>query len=176
MNPRSSSTSNSSLGSGWGYGPLLVIAGWMIASLAVIDVFINLAFVYPRDPKVLTPTRLQQYFEYGRSAEGALRRMTRANRDDTAPITLAGWYDPLIATQWAASGLVPLTAKPDKPVVTIYGASHSVRLAAALGRVSKDLISRSIGAPGATPTGPMALISATAGRDQRCRRAHVQCE
>ena len=151
MSQHSSYTSSSSLAFGWRVAPLLVIAGWMIASLATIDVFIDFAFPYPRDPKVLTPTRLQQYFEYGRSAEGALRRMTRADPATTAPITLAGWYDPLLATQWGVSGQVPLTAKPDKPVVTIYGASHSVRLAAALGRVSKDLISRSVGAPGATP-------------------------
>ncbi len=152
MNLRSSSTSNSKLGSGWNYWPLIVIAGWVIAILVAIDVFFNFAFAFPSDPKVLTPSRLQQYFEYGRSAEGALIRMTRPSRFETAPITLAGWYEPRVSTEWAAPSTVASgRAKLDRSIVTIYGGSHAVRLASALGRVSKDLTSRSVGAPGATP-------------------------
>jgi hypothetical protein len=153
---RSSSTFSSKpargLGPGWRFFPLLVIACWATAGLAAIDVFINIVFAYPTDPTVLTPSRLQQYFEYGRSAEGALTRMTRPERSATAPITLAGWYEPLRSTgSQERPGSGSAGSEPEKPVVTIYGGSQSVRLANALGRVSKDLAWRSIGAPGATP-------------------------
>jgi hypothetical protein len=154
VNQRNSSISSSrlGLGSGWNYWPLIVIAGWAILGLIAIDVAINIAFAFPSDPKVLTPSSLQQYFEYGRSAEGALIRMTRPSRLETAPITLAGWYDPLVSTGPATrSTSTSEDPNPHKPVVTIFGGSHSVRLANALGRVSKDLTWRSVGAPGATP-------------------------
>ena len=68
--------------------------------------------------------------------------MTRLDRSETAPITLAGWYDPLEPTEKRAS--------PDASIITFYGASHTVRLADALGRISDRMAPRIIGAPGAT--------------------------
>jgi hypothetical protein len=113
---------------------------WILSGLVVIDVLINVVFAYPSDPKRI-PSTLQLYFDYGRSVEGKLRRETRANPADTAPITLAGWYDPLVA------GEPP--ANPDKQIVTIYGMSHAVRLGQALNRVSNMFAARTVGAPGA---------------------------
>src|SRR3546814_20927421 len=49
------------------------------------------------NPRNLSPSRLALYFDYGRSMEGRLRRATRSDPDATAPITLAGWYEPLTA-------------------------------------------------------------------------------
>ena len=108
----------------------------------MLDVFINLAFPYPTDPKVLNPSGLQLYFDYGRSVEGKLARMTRPDRGETAPITLAGWYDPLEVQQ--------LVTSPTNPVITFYGMSHTVRLAHALARVSDRFNPRIIAAPGAS--------------------------
>jgi hypothetical protein len=123
--------------------PLIFLIAWTFLSLGIIDVFINFTFAYPKDPKVTNPARLQLYFEYGRSAEGQLSRMTRRDRSDTAPITLAGWYDPLIAAEGRA--------KPGSEIVSFYGGSHSAKLANAFDRVSDRFSFRSIGAPGATP-------------------------
>jgi hypothetical protein len=120
---------------------LIFLAMWTFLGLAAIDLSINYIFAYPAEPKVLNPSRLQLYFEYGRTAEGQLWRMTRPDRSETAPITLAGWYDPL-----PTEG--PSIA--DGSTVTFYGASHTVRLARALGRISKQLVPRVVGAPGAT--------------------------
>jgi hypothetical protein len=111
-------------------------------SLVLIDVLISVVFAYPNDPKRV-PSALQLYFDYGRSVEGKLRRETRANPAETAPITLTGWYDPLEVGE-------PL-ANPEKQVVTIYGMSHANRLGQALNRVSNQFAARSVGAPGATP-------------------------
>jgi hypothetical protein len=123
--------------------PMVFLAAWTFFGLAIIDLFINFVFAYPSDPKITNPSRLQQYFEYGRSAEGQLSRMTRQNRSETAPITLVGWYDSISPVEGPP--------KPNSFIVTFYGASHTVKLAQALGRVSNKFSPRSIGAPGATP-------------------------
>lgn len=115
---------------------------WVALWLVILDVGVNVAFAYPNDPKNLRPSPLALYFDYGRSMEGRLRRVTRSDREFTAPITLAGWYDPLVA--------VERPAKPGATEVTIYGMSHAVRLADALQATSTKYQARSVGAPGAT--------------------------
>src|SRR5664280_25927 len=120
----------------------LFLGAWVIIGLVVIDTLINVVFSYPSDPKVINPSQLRSYFDYGRSQDGKLRRMTRSDKTQTAPITLAGWYDPLEIWE-------PATDSNSK-VVTFYGMSHAVNLAHALGRVSDRYVPRGVGAPGAT--------------------------
>jgi hypothetical protein len=115
---------------------------WMLAGLGLLDGAVNLLFPYPSDPKATGASTLQLYFDYGRSTEGKLRRATRASRDQTAPITLAGWYRPLEVYR-PGEGEKGAT-------VSFYGMSHSVRLAEALERTSSRYSARSVGAPGAT--------------------------
>jgi len=114
---------------------------WIIVGLAVIDISINVLLAYPSDPKVTNPSQLRLYFEYGRSTEGQLARMTRPDRSKTAPITLPGWYDTLEVTEFPE--------KMPNSIVTIYGMSHAMRLGRALGRTSGRLTPRIVGAPGA---------------------------
>jgi hypothetical protein len=113
-----------------------------LAGLAAIDAVVNLAFAYPDDPKVTQVDQVTAYFEYGRSIEGKLARITRVDPAETAPITLAGWYQPLTSRM--------IGGEKAGPVVTFYGMSHSVRLAEALARTTNRYESRSVGAPGAT--------------------------
>jgi hypothetical protein len=142
MNQRSSSTSSFKKSDHSGIVEGVHVTLWVLVSLALIDVFINVAFGYPTDPSITAPSKLQEYFEYGRSVEGKLARMTRLDRTKTAPITLAGWYEPLQAEMSPAAS--------DKPVVTFYGMSHAVQLAHAVQRTTNELIPRAVGAPGAT--------------------------
>jgi hypothetical protein len=123
-------------------GAAIHVAVWVFLGLVAIDVSINLLFAYPSDPKVTNPSRLQSYFEYGRSIEGQLSRMTRTDRSQTAPITLSGWYDPIV--------IEGLPSKPHMPIISIYGMSHAVRLGLALARNSNRFAARTIGAPAAT--------------------------
>lgn len=142
MNPPSSSISSSDPPQ---VNPLrhsLAMLAWVALALLVIDVAINILFRYPSDPRTIDPPRMALYFDYGRSTEGKLIRMTRADKAETAPITLTGWYSPLVAKDYRPRG--------DGGVVTIYGMSHSVRLAEALERTSTRFTARSVGAPGAT--------------------------
>src|SRR5690349_16613566 len=100
------------------------VAAWVLIGLVTIDVSINLLLAYPSDPKVTNPPRLRLYFEYGRSTEGQLSRMTRKERSQTAPITLSGWYDPLEIGEFSP--------KAPNSIITIYGMSHAMRLGHAL--------------------------------------------
>ena len=159
MHPRSSSTSSSEDGYARPDGgqpkrwkPLL----WALFWLIVLDVAVNVAFPFPADPKTVNPSRLQLFFDYGRSMEGRLRRMTRADPAQTAPITLAGWYRPLTA--------VERPAKPGGGIVTIYGMSHAVRLADAFQLVSPNYSARTVGAPGATTNWSFGAFRRDAGR------------
>ncbi len=148
MHPRSSSTSSSdepvppaetqSAARGRSWRTL----AWALLWLVVLDVAANVAFAYPADVRNVNPGRMQLFFDYGRSMEGRLRRMTIADPAQTAPITLAGWYRPLQALE--------RPAKPGGTLVTVYGMSHAVRLADALQRTSSRYSARSVGAPGAT--------------------------
>lgn len=139
MNQLSSSTSSSDTthrGRTWRLG------AWVAFWLVGLDVAASIAFAYPSDPRDLSPSRLALYFDYGRSMEGRLRRATRSDPDLTAPITLPGWYRPLVATD--------RPSKPNGTKVHVYGMSHAVRLADALQATSPTLSARTVAAPGAT--------------------------
>jgi hypothetical protein len=142
VNQRSSSIFNSNRTLLRQAVPMIFLVIWTVLALVAIDVLINVVFLYPNDPKFTDPSRMQLYFEYGRSAEGQLSRMTRKSRSETAPITLVGWYEPL--------EVVEEPSKSNASVVSFYGASHTVRLANALGRASDRFSFRMVGAPGAT--------------------------
>ncbi len=120
----------------------LTLFVWVVIWLLVIDISVGLLFAYPSDPRETNPGAASLYFDYGRSMEGRLRRATRAYPDQSAPITTAGWYEPLEAGE--------RLEKPGGVEVTVYGMSHAVRLAEALHEVSPRYEVRSIGAPGAT--------------------------
>jgi hypothetical protein len=119
------------------------LSTWILLGLVLIDVGINFVFAFPEDPKVVNPSALALYFEYGRSSEAKLARMTRVQRSEAAPILAAGWYDPLQVEE-------PKDGASQPPVVTFYGMSHAVRLAMALGRTSDRFLPRIVAAPGAT--------------------------
>ena len=95
MNQLNSSTSSSKQTLLRRIAPAFHVAAWVVVGLVIIDISINILLAYPSDPKVVQPSQLRLYFEYGRSTEGQLARMTRPDRSKTAPITLPGWYDSL---------------------------------------------------------------------------------
>lgn len=68
------------------------LVGWLILFLVLADTAINLLFAYPTNPED-RPNRLEQYFEYGRSREGKLRRIFGPTEETSFPITEPGWLD-----------------------------------------------------------------------------------
>ena len=141
MNRLNLSTSNSDRTGERSITRSIRVFAWIIIGLVTIDVLISIVFAYPNDPKVINPSQLQLYFDYGRSEEAKLARITRTDPSQTAPITLTGWYDPLRVQEFPSEG--------QKQIVTIYGMSHAVRLANALARTSDRFAPRIVGAPGA---------------------------
>jgi hypothetical protein len=71
----------------------VAVRGFLIAAMIVVtDALINILLAYPSDPGSPIRPGCDCNFEYGRSTEGQLSRM--ADRTQTAPIALSGWYDP----------------------------------------------------------------------------------
>ena len=135
--------SNSDLTPSSRYRDAARVGVWLVFWLAVIDALINVVFAYPANPKNIHPSALQSFFDYGRSIEGKLFRMTRRDQSQTAPITLAGWYVPLKPLEFPA--------KENARTVTFYGMSHAVRLGEALARVTDRYVPRIVAAPGGPP-------------------------
>jgi hypothetical protein len=120
---------------------------WISAYIIIIDIAINVIFPYPKDPRNISPSAMQHFFEYGRSVEGKLTRMTRKTNDESAPILSAGWLDD------SSDKLITKNPNnPNNPVVTIYGMSHAILLAEDMARIDSSLMIRSIGAPGGVPS------------------------
>jgi hypothetical protein len=111
----------------------------IVVYLAALDVAIGIIFRYPSDPVKTRPSEFQQYFEYGRSTEGKFSRMTVEMRD-------WGWLTgPPGVLQRDASG------KPGKPVIALYGMSHTGDLASAVSKLTAVYAVRAKTAPGGTP-------------------------
>ena len=132
---------------------------WIVCYLVLLDVAVNILFAYPADPRNVSPSKISQYFEYGRSVEGKLARQTRRSIEASAPILSAGWLEDLPAE--AQDG--------GKIVVTIYGMSHAGLLANALSEIDHDLTVRYLGAPAATPAWSFSAYL----RDRLRRRSDV---
>ena len=135
---------------------------WILFYLVAMDVGASVFFAYPADPKV-SPTKVQRYFEYGRSAEGKLAYMTRRDQADSAPIVAAGW---LVGKGAGAAGP---PGRPGRPVVTVFGMSHAHLLARDLAQVDPALEVRTHSAPQAVPTWTYAAYL----RDRERRRSDV---
>jgi hypothetical protein len=120
---------------------------WICTYLVIIDIAINIVFSYPKDPRNISPSAIRQFFEYGRSIEGKLSRMTRKEIDESAPIVSAGW---LVGSP---NRLVTNNLNGDTgPVITVYGMSHAGLLAEDMAKIDSSFAIRFMGAPGAVPT------------------------
>src|SRR4029079_5987710 len=112
MNPPSSSIFSSENKTAFHFRAVLQLGAWIVIGLAVFDILINVVFAYPSDPKNTNPSRLQTYFEYGRSPAGQMARVNRPGTASTTPITLGGWYDPIEVEEKGET--------PQNPIVTFY--------------------------------------------------------
>ena len=134
---------------------------WIIFYLAIIDITINLMFAYPSDPTNTDPSYLQIYFEYGRSSEGKLYRMTRHTAEESAPILAYGWLDD---ERYFSLPNKPL--KKNQILVSVYGMSHTKALGEAISKCNKNFIIREITAPGAPPNWSFATYQLDKNRHQ----------
>lgn len=121
-----------------------LVVVWTVLGLCAIDVCVNLAFGLPDDPRI-RPSRLERYFDNGRSTEAKVRYLAGASEAESHPILKRGWLNPMRLVD------EPSERKPDdRLLVAIYGMSHARLLLKALSRVADDVSVRDGSAPAAT--------------------------
>ncbi len=108
-------------------------AAFALLFLIAIDVALNLLFPYPTDPRAGDPGFLPNYFEYGRSVEGTLQRMTGPSEEASDPIVSVSSHE-------FASPSDPGNYLPDSH----FHAEHDDRFA-------RELVARIDGALAARP-------------------------
>jgi hypothetical protein len=111
-----------------------------LCALLLIDAAVGLVFRPSADPRHPL-SRLQGYFDYGRSLEGKLRRMVGPVPGGEAPIVHAGWIEP--------DCTVASEVRPGKLGIDIYGMSFSNHIADAMERVDHGLSFTHFGGPAA---------------------------
>jgi hypothetical protein len=126
---------------------LITILAWILTYLLIIDVGINVIFPYPKDPRNISPSALALFFEYGRSVEGKLARMTKRTDEGSAPILTAGWISNPLDRAYSS-----IQTEIIQPTIGVYGMSHSVLLADDMAKLDPSLTIRACGAPGAVPS------------------------
>ncbi len=131
--------------------------------LAGIDWAVNAIWGQESRNFIQEPPLLQRYFEYGRSAEGKLERMTGLQEQDSAPIISHAWLQNECrkSTKGEEGG--------KKTIVGVYGMSHTKLLGEALGRLRSDFVIRDVTGPGAPPNWSMAAYLT----DRECQKAEV---
>jgi len=117
---------------------------WIIFYLAVIDISIGLLLPYPNNPSNVAVSPLRRYFEYGRSVEGKLDRMTGHSDQESAPIVGAGWLGGkrFLERSNKHSGQTDV-------LVDVYGMSHVHLLGKAMSECDRNYVVRDVTAPGA---------------------------
>lgn len=147
MPPSSSSTSSSNTpaeatrNSKSAYKRAAWVVLWTLLWLMVMDIAVNVMLPYPKDADA-KPSRMQQYFEYGRSTEGKLRYMVGDTNADTASVSLAGWMDD--------DKIRPtVTDKEDGLLVAVYGQSFAQHACNTWATINDKLTMRMILGPGA---------------------------
>ncbi len=123
----------------------LYVAAWMLTSLMVIDIVVNIIFHPPASPHA-EPSAMQDYFDYGRSVEGKLDRMTRPSEVESAPRVRGGWLN-----SDHYKSLPNKASKPDEVLVALYGMSHTQCLWEAIQKTDEKYLIRGFMSAGATP-------------------------
>jgi len=137
---------------------VVVIGVWMLATLAALDVAINVLFPPPDDLNV-APSRIRAYFEYGRSVEGKVARLIGASDLTAGPLASAGWRSRPPGPE------VPTGPRPGSNLLLAnYGMSFSAQVGEALAKIDRKLTLRYWGGPAAPPNCAYAYYLADRGR------------
>ncbi len=155
MKPPSSSTSSSEPAGagpdpepapdrpGGGLRDAAIVAAWMLAALALMDVAVDRTFRLPRDPRVKATNPLVTYFNYGTSIEGKIRREVGPSDESTSLLAMAGWVDEQARSNPGA------VAPPGGILASFYGMSFSSDVAKQLAEVEPRVGLRLFGGPAA---------------------------
>lgn len=134
---------------------------WALVWLALIDIAINLLSAMPKSP-LERPNPLQQYFDYGRSVEGKIRRSVGETKETTAVVAYAGWLE-----TDEADTLPTRASGPGHALIAAYGQSFTFQLCEALKKLDPRFELRPAkGGPGAPLAHSYAAFQADISRQQ----------
>jgi hypothetical protein len=119
---------------------LLSTAAWTAFFLVAADLALGALFRMPDDASK-PPAPLAQYFDFGTSIEGKLRRMVRDDDSTSAPVTRAGWLEP-----WN-DGDAPVAAAPGGLLVAAYGQSFAFQVVGPMAGMDSAITLRTRGGP-----------------------------
>ncbi len=122
----------------------LVVTVWLVATLALIDVSLNTLLPGPKGSNRASPGTLVQYFDYGRSIEGKIRRLIGPDDASTALVAQAGWLEPGAPPEPSSD-----RAQQTKVSVAVYGMSFSEQAAQAMADLDPRIKLRLMGGPAA---------------------------
>jgi hypothetical protein len=116
--------------------------GWAILFVVFADVVINLVFRMPVDPRV-NADGLRNYFEYGRSVEGKLKRSLGSSDKNSSILSAAGW----LSNECHRS----ISKFENKRVISFYGMSFSNDVGRALVKIDSTFLPIFFAGPAAPP-------------------------
>jgi hypothetical protein len=119
---------------------LALTAAWTLVFLLVADLALGVLFRMPADPAA-RPSPLAQYFDFGTSIEGKMRRMVRDRDSTSAPVARAGWLEPF------NDGGEPLAARPGGRLVAAYGQSFAFQVVTPMVAMDSSFTLRTRGGP-----------------------------
>ena len=134
---------------------------WYLCFLVLFDIFINLLFPYPSNPKKNSPGTLNRYFEYGRSIEGKISRMVGSPEQSSSSLAQAGW---LRGKTWAEQPVRPESGSD--LLIATYGMSFSNRVSRAIEKIDLSITLRLIAGPAAPPNHSFAAYTLERGQHQ----------
>jgi hypothetical protein len=153
MRPSSSSTSSSDRRAQRATAAhgraVLQIVGWAIAFVALIDLAVNLAFPLPPDPRQ-RPGMLANYFDYGRSVEGKLRRTLGPDDVHASDVSVAGWLDRECGRA--------IASESGRTTIAFYGMSFSNDVGEALAKMDPAVEPAFFAGPSAPPSHSLACF------------------
>ena len=160
MRLSSSSTSSSKRRRALRRRAVAITGLWTLLGLGAMDTALQVAFRMPADARQ-QPGSMAQYFHYGTSIEGKLKRMVAASDDVATPVVLAGWID---------KDCVQAPPPPAKGAlgITLYGSSFTQHVAGQLKQIDPALAVAQYAGPGAPLNHSYACFQklAAAGTDQ----------
>ncbi len=117
---------------------------WALLWLILIDISLSALFVMPDSP-LEQPSKLQKFFDHGRSVESKFRRMVGTDQESTAKIAYAGW---LVEESIDQQPKAP--SSPGRILVAAYGQSFTYNICKALNSLDPRFELRLKGGPAAT--------------------------
>lgn len=138
--------------------PLAIAGLWVMAWLILFDLAVGLGVRRSEAMANGRPSALASYFEYGRSIEGKLDKLTAMEPDAQAQrILQAGWLNPPQGNR-----LPSLPREGSDLLVAVYGQSFAFHASNEAARIDGRWTLRLLGGPGAPPSHSFAALKTDA--------------